>query len=354
MRRILGPMRVSIGIFAHNEQGHIGRLLESLAEQDVMKIAADRGDLLEIITLANGCRDATAQEADVASGFIRCLHPSISSRTEVITESGKSNAWNMYVHRFSDPLADFLIFMDADITLVGKSTLRLLIDALVQNGDANVSVDVIIKDIAFKRRQTLKDRLSLAATKLNQTGPAKLAGSLYCGRAAILRGIWMPIGLLVEDGFLKAMVATRSFTKSEDQRSLIQVQGAAHTFEAVTHAQSVFKHEVRLLVGTWMNVVLFGHLRRMVSETKKTAGALIQEWNEANPQWFPCLLRTGNRHPEFWRFTCNVLSLPIRQALRSNFRQCLIKLPVALFRCAFTSAALVSASGMIRKRVYQW
>jgi glycosyltransferase involved in cell wall biosynthesis len=347
-------MRVSIGIFAHNEQGHIGRLLKSLTKQDLLKTVGDRGDFLEIITLANGCRDATAQEAERAAGFIRRVRPSISARTEVIEASGKSNAWNIYVHRFSDPLADFLIFMDADITLVGDGTLRLLIHALEQNLKANVSVDVILKDIAFKRAQSLSDRLSLAATELNQTGPAKLAGSLYCGRANILRGIWMPIGLLVEDGFLKAMVATQNFTNQENPHAIIRVQGAAHTFEAVTNPRSVFKHEVRLLIGTWMNVVLFGHLRRMVFETTETAGALIQEWNQHNPDWFTSLLRRGGRTHEFWLFTCNVIGLPIRQAFRSGLPLALIKLPVALFRCAFTTAALLSASGRIRRRIYQW
>lgn len=347
-------MRVSIGIFAHNEQGRIGRLLESLAEQDLLRISADRGDFLEIITLANGCRDATVQEADTASGLLRHAHPSIAVRAEVIEESGKSNAWNTYVHRFSDPVADFLIFMDADITLVGESTLRLLIDVLVENAKAAVSVDVILKDISFKHRQSLIDRLSLAATKLNQSGPAKLAGSLYCGRAPILRGIWMPIGLLVEDGFLKAMVLTQNFTKGEDLAALIQVQGAAHTFEAVTNPRSIFKHEVRLLVGTWMNIVLFEHLRHVVSSTETTAGALIQAWNKENSDWFPCILRTCGGNLEFLRFAYNVLSLPIRQAFRANLPHCLIKLPVALFRCAFTCAALVSATGLIRKRVYQW
>ena len=347
-------MRVSIGIFAHNEQGHIGRLLESLNSQDLLKITAERGDFLEVITLANGCRDATAHEADEACGFIRRVHPTIFARTEVIAESGKSNAWNMYVHRFSDTLADFFIFMDADITLVGASSLRLLVDALIHNPDAKVSVDVILKDIAFKQHQSLTDRLSLAATELNQAGPAKLAGSLYCGRASVLREIWMPRGLLVEDGFLKAMVATQSFTSCENAHALVQVQGAAHTFEAVTSPRSVFKHEVRLLVGTWMNIVLFAHLRNIASGSIKTVGALICEWNDKKPDWFPSLLAHGHNHREFWLFTYNVITLPIRQALRFNLPQVLLKLPVALFRSAFTTAALVSASGLIRKRIYHW
>lgn len=347
-------MRVSIGIFAHNEQGHIGRLLESLTSQDLLKITAERGDFVEIITVANGCRDATAQEAEEASGFIRLTHPSISTRTELIAESGKSNAWNTYVHRFSDPLADFLIFMDADITLVGASTLRLLVDALAHHPEAKISVDVILKDIAFKRNQSLRDRISLAATELNQAGPAKLAGSLYCGRASVLREIWMPKGLLVEDGFLKAMVATQNFTNSEDPHALIQAQGAAHTFEAVTNLRALFKHEVRLLVGTWMNVVLFAYLRKVGNGGIKTAGALICEWNEKSPDWFLSLLQHRENVREFWAFTYNVITLPIRQALCIKLPKSLLKMPVALFRCAFTTAALVSASSLIRKRIYQW
>jgi glycosyltransferase involved in cell wall biosynthesis len=347
-------MRLSIGIFAHNEEGRIGRLIESLTGQDLIKSPAGTGNRIEIITLANGCRDRTAQEANDGYRTLRESNSSILARTEIIEASGKSNAWNMYVHRFSDPLADFLICMDADITLVGAGTLSALISALILNPKARISVDVILKDITLKRRRTFTERISIAATNLNQSGPVKLAGSLYCGRAAILRRVWMPTGLLVEDGFLKAMVATDNLTQPEDPEAIIQSRHAAHTFEAVTNLRVLFHHETRLLIGTWMNVILFSHLRDVVTKTGETAGMLIQAWNAKKPEWFSSLLRNGSTHHGFLSFAWTTISLPLRQAYSLHWTLCIIRLPIALLRCAFTGAALLSVSGRIRKNIYRW
>ena len=354
VRRIVNFMRISIGIFAHNEEKHIGRTLSLLAQQDLFRLASQRGDILEVVTVANGCKDATAASADAANALLRIAHPGVESRTEVIAEPGKSNAWNMYVHRFSDPMADFLIFMDADITIVGEQTLCLLLNALLEDQKAHVSMDMILKDLAIKHKRSLVERVSLSATRLNQTGPPKLAGSLYCGRAQVIRRIWMPKGLLVEDGFLKAMIATDQFTQAEDLSRLVQVPAAAHTFEAVTKIRSIFKHEVRLLIGTWMNVILFGHLREMVAETERPAGCLIRDWNTYRPGWFHSLLNTGNRNPEFRRFSRTVIALPLRQALRENSLDRLKKLPIACLRSTFTCFAIISARNRIKQQVYQW
>jgi hypothetical protein len=347
-------MQVSIGIFAHNEVKQIGRILNSLAEQDLLADARLRGMSVEIITLANGCTDSTEAAADAANARLRKTHPDVSARTETILEAGKSNAWNIYVHRFSDPSADFLIFMDADITLIGSHTLRSLVEALLEDQTGKISVDYIFKDLALRTRQSFIERASLSATRLNQTGPIKLAGSLYCARAEVVRRVWMPKGLLVEDGFLKAMVTTEHFTKPEKLGHLVRAPDAAHTFHAVTNLRCLIRHEVRLLIGTWMNILLFEHLQTRVAKTDQPAGALIHAWNQASPDWFQSLLNTAPTMRGFQRFSLSVATLPFRQVLRSDGPCDLKRLLTALFRCVFTCCALVLARNLIRRRLYNW
>jgi hypothetical protein len=347
-------MRVSIAIFAHNEEKQIGRALASLGEQDLVAEAAARNISIEIITLANGCTDSTDAAANAANVLLEKKHPAIRPRTELIAEPGKSNAWNTYVHRFSDPSADFLIFMDADITLIGTRTLNSLVETLLNNESGHISVDFIFKDLALKKSRSLLERASLAASRLNQNGAPKLAGSLYCARAHIARGIWMPKGLLVEDGFLKAMITTNHFTKPENAALLIRASNAAHTFQAVTNLRCLLKHETRLLIGTWMNVVLFEHLQTRVAQTNLPAGHLIQAWNNTSPDWFHCLLNASATGDTFKKLCRSVVALPFRQALQSTFTNCLRSFPTAFLRSVFTCFALVFARHSIRRQVYKW
>jgi glycosyltransferase involved in cell wall biosynthesis len=347
-------MRVSIGIFAHNEENQIGRLLASLAEQDLIADAAGRGINVEIITLANGCTDSTEAAANAANALLRKECPEARLRTELIPESGKSNAWNIYVHRFSDPSADFLIFMDADITLIGSRTLRFLVETLSQNQTGDISVDFILKDLALKQSPSLFEKASLSATRLNQAGPPKLAGSLYCARAQVVRRIWMPKGLLVEDGFLKAMITTDHFTQPEEMSRLVQARDAAHTFQAVTNLRCLLRHEVRLLIGTWMNVVLFEHLKTKVTETRQPAGDLIHTWNQNSPDWFRCLLSSAPTKRRIRQFSLSVIILPFKQALRAKLVNRLKNLPTAVLRSLFTCYALLFARSLIRRQLYKW
>jgi hypothetical protein len=342
MLTTIPDMRVSIGIFAHNEEKQIGRLLASLADQHLVACAAARGMSVEIITLANGCTDLTEETARAANADLQRRQPAVRTRTEVISETGKSNAWNIYVHRFSDPSSDFLIFMDADITLIGAQTLWLLVETLVKNESGHVSVDSILKDLALKKTPSLVERVSLRATFLTQAGPLKLAGSLYCARARIVRKIWMPRGLLVEDGFLKAMITTDRFTMPEDPSRLVRAEKAAHTFHAITEPLALLRHEVRLLIGTWMNRVLFAHLQKQVCETNQPAGDLVRAWNDSEPNWLQSLLRAAPTYGTFLGFSGSVIILPVRQALT---------LPRAN---RLKGLATAFAGTLIRKRIYKW
>lgn len=351
---VLHSVKISIGIFAYNEEPRIGATLASLREQDLFDPAQQPGTDLEIVVLPNGCRDRTAE---VATDGVRTHFtglPRVAARVENLAEPGKSRTWNTYVHRLADPAADLLILMDGDIRLVGASTLRNLVRALVEHPEATASVDVILKDIAFKADLTAREKMSLAASELTRSGPPKLAGSLYAARGAVLRGIWMPVGLLVEDGFLKAMLCTDNFTKPDQPHRLVRADDAAHVFEAVTDTRILFKHEVRLLVGSAVNFILFEHLMEQVRATGRDAGALVGEWNEREPDWMPKLVDTKLKARGWWLAPTGFVLLPLKQLGHLPAAKKLRRLPAAFLRVGFNLAAAFAANGQLRRRAFRW
>ena len=347
-------VKISVGIFAYNEESRIGETLASLRGQDLFDPAVLPDTRIEVVVLPNGCRDRTAAVAQAAlDQHFRDL-PQVDARVENLTEPGKSRTWNVYVHRLADAQADLLIFMDGDIQLVGASTLRSMVQALAAHPEAHASVDVILKDIAFKTNLSAREKASLAASELTRSGPPKLAGSLYVARGPVARGIWMPEGLLVEDGYLKAMLCTDSFTRPENQGRLVRADDAAHTFEAVTDLRILFKHEVRLLVGSAVNFILFAHLRERAAAIGRDGGALVGEWNAGDPGWFPRLVDEKLKAKGWWLAPLGFIPLPMRQLKNLPRGQALKRLPTALVRVAFNLAAAWSANGQLRRRAFKW
>jgi hypothetical protein len=273
---------------------------------------------------------------------------------ESLPEPGKSRTWNRFVHELADPAAGVLVFMDGDITLVGAATLRLLVETLAAHPEAHASVDVILKDIAFKQDPTAREKMSLAASELTRSGPPKLAGSLYAVRGTVVRGIWMPVGLLVEDGFLKAMLCTDNFTAPDTPERLVRADGAAHTFEAVTDLRTLFKHEVRLLVGSAMNFILFEELTGKVAETGRDGGALVGEWNGENPDWPARLIDERLAARRGFLAPTGFILLPFRQLKHLPALRAVRRIPSALLRAVFNLAATVAAHGQLNRRAFRW
>ena len=347
-------MKISIGVFAHNEEERIGATLASLLGQDLLDPARRPGTTVELVVLPNGCRDGTAAAAEQVLREQFAGLPGVTARVENLAEAGKSRTWNVYVHRLADPAADILLFLDGDIQLVGTSTLRQLVQALQDHPEAHASVDVILKDLAFKQNLSAREKMSLAASELTRSGPPKLAGSLYAARGPVVRRFWMPVGLLVEDGYLKALLCTDGFTRPDTPSRLVRAEEAAHTFAAVTDLRTLFKHEVRLLVGSAMNFILFDHLAAQVRVTGQPGGELVGKWNAEQPDWFPHLVDRGLRAKGWWQAPTGFIALPLRQLRQLPAGKALKRLPAAVLRMGFNLCAAVAANGQLRRRAFTW
>lgn len=292
-------MKISIGILAYNESREISTTLKSLFEQSIFQ-DANANTEIEVIVVPNGCTDDTA---DITQTTLQNLetstqNPTVSWRICEIEEAGKPNAWNLYVHQFSRPDADYLILMDADIQFLEPKTLYQMLQTLETNSQAWISVDKLVKDVALKPQKNLMEKLSVAVSGVSGAKSTWICGQLYCGRTHILRQIWMPKGVLVEDGFLWKMIVTDRLTSSEVLDRVILSESAAHVFEAYTQIQSLLSHELRQVVGNTINDFIYSHLE-IDDNSSGDAGTLIKLKNEQDPLWLDKLI-TDNVEKNGW------------------------------------------------------
>lgn len=298
-------MLISIGILAWNEADVIEATLASLFEQTALQASA--GNVIaaawEVVVVPNGCSDDTAGCANRAlerlvAGTGR---NDIAWAVHELSEAGKSNAWNCFVHDLSSPQAELIIMLDADIAFGEAETIANSVAALLADPHAVVAVDQPLKDAVRKPRKTLLERISIATSQASSGGPPAIAGSFYCARASALRQIWMPKGLPGEDGFLRAMIATDCFRKPADDRRIIRAPQASHYFETLTSPRAMFRHEVRLIIGTVLNCYLTWDMLHFATDPEGPgAGVLIRNRMARDPNWYPTLIDNAIRNHGWW------------------------------------------------------
>src|SRR5579871_3993317 len=193
---------LSIGIIAWNEEQGICGMLESLFQQSLFAELGRRGQRCEIVCVTNGCTDRTPEV--VAEFFARQSdqHPELknfSCRVINVAQRGKINAWNRFVHSFSARDAKYLFLMDADIFIHPPETLWNMVKTLEKNAEASVAVDLPRKDIVFKKRKTMWERLSMGASQMTGSARGQLCGQLYCIRSEVARNIYLPRDLCACD-----------------------------------------------------------------------------------------------------------------------------------------------------------
>jgi glycosyltransferase involved in cell wall biosynthesis len=340
-------MRLSVGIFAHNEERNIGATLESLFRQSLLKERAPK-DLdissVEILCLANGCSDGTVK---VAIGCAPTPSSRIDYRVIDMPEPGKSRTWNAFVHDLSDRKADFLILMDADIIFERDDVLEQLLRQLLADTHAQVATDTPIKSFTQESDDlSMIDRGSLAASE--QTSKiGVLCGQLYCARADSLRRVWLPPELPVEDGYLAAMITTSGFTRPTDLTRIAWVPTARHFFRTHRTIRDYISHETRIIVGSTINSWLFTILWE--EGCKGHAGAFVEKQNRADPDWLSRLIREKVRRGGLWLIPTHFMlwrlhplkGLPLSRKLR--------RAPIAVAATGLNLMACVRANSVLRR-----
>ena len=327
---------LSCAIIAWNEEASLPSMLQSLFEQSLFAELKLRGQHCEIFCLANGCTDNTVGVAEKIFAQNAREHPhrnSFSCSVVTLDQRGKFNAWNQFVHRLSAREAGFLFLLDADILLHRKETLWNMLARLESAPEASVTVDRPCKDILFKSKKNLSDRLSLSMSHLTGSASAQLCAQLYCIRSKVARNIYLPKDLgACEDGFIKALVCT-DFLSHEVRPARIQIaEGAVHTFEAYTSCAAVIRNQKRQALGqTIVHLLLDEYLPGLPPARRANLAAVLRENDVADPGWLKRLIAQHLRQVRFfWRLYPGLLSHRFRRLANLALGRKLICLPSVL------------------------
>ena len=248
-------MRVDVGVFAHDEAAGIAAMVARLQAQDMAGLEA------RVVILANGCQDDTAARARAAGAEVAEL-----------PQGGKSRTWNRFVHDISRPGADVLIFVDADIAFPAPDSLRRLALGLAARPGLWVLNSQPVKDIvAQPEGLSALDRLIAAAGGGLDDWKTAICGQLYAMPAARARSLHLPIGLPVEDGFLRAMVLTDALTRTEDLGRIDGLDGLWHIYQSERGIGALIRHQTRIVIGSALNFAAFDSLRALPEEARRPA-----------------------------------------------------------------------------------
>ncbi len=271
-------MRIGFGIFAHNEARDLPRLLDDIRAQDIL---TDPAIDFELHLLANGCTDDTVQVArshPLASrlGAAFVLHD--------LAEGGKSRTWNRYVHDFTTD-CDMLGFLDADIRLPDPGLFSGLAQSLAARPELLAFVSRPVADAAGAR--TPIARAILRGGGSSDDWRHAICGQCYLLRSEVARGIHLPIGLPVEDGFLRAMLLTDCMERAEGPMVIDGDPSLAHLFEPDRSLPGFLRHQERIVVGSAVNAALFA----VLDEAPPGERGQILARAASDPGWIPARLQ---------------------------------------------------------------
>jgi len=273
-------MRVSIGILAWNEASSIETTVASICDQ---AIDADNACAVEILCVPNGCTDDTA---DVARRALDRKLPSVwSGRVCELEKPSKVEAWNAFVHEFSDPQADVLILVDGDVKILGSDALNAMLQALRDRPHAHVAGARTVKHISLRPGWNPMRWVSLAVSRIRRQIPGTFAGCLYAIRAGVARRGRLPSVLIAEEEYLHSMVLTDYMTKPHDRGRVVQVDGAEVLFEAYTRATVVFRNLRRRAFTHAINKIVYEAVEQEVKASGRHAGEVVEAWRAEDSSW---------------------------------------------------------------------
>jgi glycosyltransferase involved in cell wall biosynthesis len=340
-------MKISIGILAHNEAASIHITLESLFQQSLFQ--SDQHQI-EVICVPNGCSDETA----IVSGQIltRLMKQYAPRNTQwkicELTQPGKPNAWNHYVHNFSDPDADYLVLMDADIWFAQLETLDRMVGLLDREPEVWVAVDQPIKDVVLKKNKNPIEHLSTFVSELSGSNNAVwLCGQLYCTRASVLRKIYFPLELTADDGFLYEMITTEGLTTECQPHRIARAPMASHVFEAYTNPRQLIRHE-RWLVVTNITTALIYERVKNTPEVHSVA-QLFRTWDQQTPNWVSHLLREKRAAQSGWMSPPAFLGRRFTNLRYKSFGKAVLLFPLAIVAMTVDLMTLYTANQELSK-----
>lgn len=339
--------KVSIGILAWNEESSISWTVDSVLGQSLL--VSERAEKVEIICVANGCTDATAVRARQALEHVGRLPlgPEVCCRVEEIATPSKENAWNRFVHEFSQQDADYLVLMDGDAAILHPKSLESMVETLESDPMAHIAGARTVKHIATNPRKSLADRISLGASRIRSARRGEFAGCLYCARTAALRAFRLPDVLVGEDSFIGAMIKTDFFTHPGDPRRIVAAPDATVLFQSYQKVGQVLRNLRRRAVGLTINSMLYDELWSNATP-ERHGGILLEEWYRGDPEFGRELIRRKVRERGLWVLPPGMVLKWFGRLRELPLKTALFRLPVALVATALQLYACLAANRLIR------
>lgn len=350
---ILAPPCISIAVRAWNEEAAIRTSLESVFAQSLFARLAERGERAEVLCVANGCTDRTAEIAAAVFAEQKQRHPfagTFDCRVEAIAQAGRNHTWNAFMHTLSHPQARFLYIMDSDIVFNRPDTLFNMYALLLAEPQARIATDRQEKDLAFKAHKSWRDRLSLATTDMTRTIEGQITGQLYCIRAETARRLYLPRDLgAPDDGFIKAVVCTDFLSRPLDPKRIRRAEHASHVYEAYRSVRQVLNNQKRQMIGQTTVFVALEYLKTLPADQRADLAVTLQRLEAADPDWLKQLIAAHLRQARFfWRLFPNALTFRFQRWARLPRWERFSHLPAALAGFVVTLIACARAHRHLR------
>lgn len=335
---------IDIGIFAYQEEAGIAAMLRDLARQTILR---DDRFSVRVLVLANGCRDGTAA---AARAVVEAFPDPAMVEVLDLAEGGKSRTWNRFVHDFARPEADMLAFLDADIGLPQEETLARLVGFLADHPTVDATSSQPVKDIDYHATKLgFVERLISAGGGSMGNLRTSICGQLYVMRGAVARQLRVPIGLPVEDGFIRHALITGRFAEPIRYDRIDQPDGVIHLYESERQLGSLIRHQIRIVVGGAINAAVFGYIIPLRARDGEAAFAEQLDQAARDPQWLPALLRRQLPRARFgwvpWPFLFDRTTYFLRHGPYTPRKALMAFLALGFDGLAFVAAQLRLARG---------
>jgi hypothetical protein len=275
-----------------------------------------------------------------------------------LEQGSKANAWNAFVHQFSDKEATHLALMDADIEFLNATVLEEMLVSVLDNDEKCLNVGNPLKAIALKPNKTAIEKLSVLASQMSRKKVPQLCGQLYLGKALAIRGITLPSGMVAQDGFLGQLFSTDYLTLPYDaERRMIRLSKPSHTFEAYTTPKSFWRHEVQLTKSTLMHQFLYDFLKTKSQTHGLSVQKTIEYLNNNDPAWvnaeFSAMLGQKTSQGQYWLLPGWMFSKRLRALKHAGLLKALITSPLAIIFTLIDWAVCFEANKQLKSQQLQ-
>lgn len=336
-------MKITIAILAWNEEKTIAKTLASLMDQSLFT----QSHAIDLLVIPNGSTDATAEYAKRYLSQVQ-MAPHVRWRIAPVATPGKANAWNILVHELSDPCTDIYLFMDADIEINEPDALQKMLWTLNDQPQVIAVSDLPQKHVQYKKHKNPLDLALEGMAKFTHKAKAQLCGQLYGLRGPFARTIWLPMGLIVEDGFLKEFIVTNGYRQSADAGKIARAENASHVFKAYTRLSEIFRHQQRQAIGQAMNFTLKTWLMEQLSlHPDLGAGEIVRQQNALDPNWLMKCVQSHTRR--WWSLYPGALTHRFKRLLNVPIWRRLALFPLALAGFLFDLPVFLAAHHRLRQ-----